>query len=1159
VDILSKSGLEVPCSFAVVALGSVARGTASPFSDLEYAFVVESDSHSDYFTKLAVDSYFRIGNMRESPLKCFDIAEIDKTYSDDATVGFHIDGISEKAGNIPTGRGDRAKKLILTAKQLAGVYMEGLLSPAGKTADIGDLLSSCALVTAYKEGDKLFKTLTDNFHKILIKKSSNITLIKKRLQILRNDVKMYDFLPRFESFGSPDNTKLKVKSMLFRYPTLLVDHVRLLLGYPETTPWAVSEKLKNLKFLDEKQYSTLNLVSALAIYARTVACLRLQSQQDEFSLYPGTGPNRKVYSLPHQVFTLMTFTVAPIKLCIAKNLNYLTNLNKTDKLDVAKHLLKDLGVQQPSFMLRAEIEYFCGCYEQASKTIKANCGDGIFAKGPDVYVDIVKKAVKENIKTDPTSMPLTESYRWQELKTSKRYVELAAYLLFSAHSWELSVQYFIWLTKESRESPVNELKWKILATDSANKLHNYSDAFFLLGDVCSTLKAKFGISKEQTLYRLVKQMSTSPVILGEDLSWFETTAQAFRVLSQACQNTKNYLQAEEMANAAVLLFDRLHACDNDMRLNSYYVELIVSLASIHSEKGEHKRGIEYLNHYLNKLVELHTDCVNHPDIAVMLRGLGHIYKNIGDYERSMHFYNRALSMTKNLHTTTDHVSVAQCYRDVAALETKRSNYQAALSSYQIVRHAYDRLDVGKHERAGLLVEVALLHSCMGDHDLALSSLDSALSLLESTGEATHVNIIDLHTAYGEVYNRMGKKEHALKHHTISLEKAVNRFNEIKRTPILAQFHGEMGEYSIKLGIRTQSLNIEKISKGAKSVHPNIASCYLQVGRAYWKLCLYDQSLRYINMSCDIFRAMHGETNQMDLARVYNELGRVYDSMGEYSKAMDYHTKSLEMVLDVYGTEAAHEDIATSYSNIGSAHYKIGEYSKALEYHTKSFEMDLVVYGSETSHANTAKSYSNIGSVYYSMGEYSKALECHTKSLEMLLVVYGSEATHTHIANSYSNIGNVYDSMGEYSKALEYLTKSLEMLLVVYGSETTHAHIANSYTNIGSVYYIMGEYSKALAYHIKSLEMLLVVYGSEATHADIATSYNNIGNVYGSMGEYSKVLEYLTKSLEIMLVVYGTETTHAHIAISYSNIGSVYYKMGEYSKSIEYLLKGASVR
>ena len=113
--VMSSMGLleAPPCAFCVIGLGSIARGEATPYSDLEYAFIVEHDH--EYFTQLAVDSYFRINNIGESPLKCFYIDELRNTVADSERSpsfvdqppvnGFKIDGISPKAGNIPTGNG----------------------------------------------------------------------------------------------------------------------------------------------------------------------------------------------------------------------------------------------------------------------------------------------------------------------------------------------------------------------------------------------------------------------------------------------------------------------------------------------------------------------------------------------------------------------------------------------------------------------------------------------------------------------------------------------------------------------------------------------------------------------------------------------------------------------------------------------------------------------------------------------------------------------------------------------------------------------------------------------------------------------------------------------------------------------------------------------
>jgi len=121
------------------------------------------------------------------------------------------------------------------------------------------------------------------------------------------------------------------------------------------------------------------------------------------------------------------------------------------------------------------------------------------------------------------------------------------------------------------------------------------------------------------------------------------------------------------------------------------------------------------------------------------------------------------------------------------------------------------------------------------------------------------------------------------------------------------------KFSVDLDTKAKQLNIERASREVQGVHPDIASCYLQVGRVYGDMCLYDQALLYMNRSCDTYSNIHGTTNHIDLASAYGELGRVYYSLGEYSKALEYHTKSLDMRLAVYGSEATHANIATSYN------------------------------------------------------------------------------------------------------------------------------------------------------------------------------------------------------------------------------------------------------
>ena len=53
--------------------------------------------------------YFVIGNLQETPLKYMNIEEL-KNFQDNGINGFKIDGLQQKAGIIPTGKGTKEQK-----------------------------------------------------------------------------------------------------------------------------------------------------------------------------------------------------------------------------------------------------------------------------------------------------------------------------------------------------------------------------------------------------------------------------------------------------------------------------------------------------------------------------------------------------------------------------------------------------------------------------------------------------------------------------------------------------------------------------------------------------------------------------------------------------------------------------------------------------------------------------------------------------------------------------------------------------------------------------------------------------------------------------------------------------------------------------------------
>ena len=67
-----------PCKFAAVAMGLLARGETTPYSDLEFLFLVEEKTsyNIEYFRLLAMTIFFLIGNLQETKLKYMNIEEL---------------------------------------------------------------------------------------------------------------------------------------------------------------------------------------------------------------------------------------------------------------------------------------------------------------------------------------------------------------------------------------------------------------------------------------------------------------------------------------------------------------------------------------------------------------------------------------------------------------------------------------------------------------------------------------------------------------------------------------------------------------------------------------------------------------------------------------------------------------------------------------------------------------------------------------------------------------------------------------------------------------------------------------------------------------------------------------------------------------------------
>ena len=484
VDTLECIDISAPCNFAVIGLGSIAKGEATPYSDLEYGFIVEQESQ--YFQKLAVESYFRIGNLGETPLYYFVIGELEVNKIinyENTKVGFRIDGITSRGGNIPTGNGiNRDKKLTLTVEGFMKLYKEAAEEPFCGLADKSDLLSSTVLIyTNEGQTSQLYESFLEAQRTYRHNEVANNSAVsKKRYDLFVSDIESFSFLPEFTNFDPPQNIDIQVKPDVFRYPTLLANNVKMCLGIESCSSWDTYSALLQHDILSPENYRYMNIVLALSIYLRTSAYLHEQSQTASITLKPDLGGTQKShYKVSHDLFIILGCLLIPIKRSIkAFLLQHTTNEISLEHFVVS--LSQSIEIAQEDLLPKVEVYYFCGQYKAALKHFGKLFGVNITKIS---FATLAEKIRQYYEALDTPQKPVIyNSSRSTGLQN--KLLELYSYLLYYTGNYKQAVDCFSWLIDTQQHQ---KRLWKLLMAHCQQERINFKAARQLLDEVCRNL------------------------------------------------------------------------------------------------------------------------------------------------------------------------------------------------------------------------------------------------------------------------------------------------------------------------------------------------------------------------------------------------------------------------------------------------------------------------------------------------------------------------------------------------------------------------------------------------------------------------------------------------------------------------------------------------
>ena len=614
---------EPPCPFAVVAIGSLARGEATPFSDLEYLFLIKvKDSKTlQYFEKLAYTSYFMIGNLQETKLSYMNIKELRGWFDDRATNGLKIDGLCPEAGNIPTGNGLRNSHIFLTTpKELFDEYKRVLDDPQPDQAQRGDLsamLTYTKLVFSHQDGHTLLQSFCDM--------KSHISPNPKRLEankgMLKHDMLKFNFRPH-EAL-SHDGFTLDIKRELYRFPSILLLDLAILFNVTGDVSWHTLRMLYDRSLVSEEICISLKFILACACYIRLAAYIYHGSHDDRVSIarqmqnipHQTSDWQQRRWFIPRQVFQRMCQHMLPLKEVLTMASREISEILVQPELSVTDHFID------------IEHLYFVGEYKKSLAAMKE-------------YVHI----------EDNQSFPSAFIQQVSTLKSNDRASKLkvAAEVFFCCHEYDSALMIYKCLTEygvkheELHRAACHihlgqyiEASQVLSGIQAENRNKKSAGLSFTLGN----LSYRQGRYREAERYYVTALQAYDREAFNEKL--YDYYGSAITAVVSDDNSETNYRDFSKMRPEAIL--------DNIFNATTGIINCLTSLGRVHCRIGDYVRAEKYFSKSLKLLSALYGAEALIPMRATICQSMGSVQKKLRRHHTAMDWYKNAHSQYISIH------------------------------------------------------------------------------------------------------------------------------------------------------------------------------------------------------------------------------------------------------------------------------------------------------------------------------------------------------------------------------------------------------------------------------------------------------------------------------------------------------------------------------
>ncbi|XP_019619766.1 PREDICTED: uncharacterized protein LOC109466486 [Branchiostoma belcheri] len=808
-----------PCKYAFIGLGSQATELVTPYSDLEFAILIEEGKDDDdtrrYFLNLTHYLHLKVINLGETILPAMAIPSLNDFLSEDPEKdwffdsvtprGFAFDGFMPWASKTPFGRDETKTKPPVSLIQIPAELAEyqHLHIALAEGYHLSDILRRVSYLT----GDK---SLVDEYTSI-VKKSVDRSPVLSRLSAM---LILNDNIRQIENV-EPTGQLLDVKKEIYRFPSVAVDVLSICCGITISSVWGMIEELHKTQRISHEEAHHLTVLISISAELRLRTYFANGGQKDRLS----------------------PLTEMKVQL---------------DKLDVDGTIVESVFHIPNSKML---FRYYYTAIPLKRCIVVTVERDNRTAK-------IFPTAIFDN--SAQTRGLITKQLL--QLEASTRHFEAALEEAGGDDEKEFDILWALGSVSHSRGDYEKAKIYYERALSAGNNIYAgtemHPEFYSLLGNI-GTCWNGLGDHRKAISYH-EQSLKMKKAIYGETMQ-HPDIASSLNNIGTCWSDLGDHRKAISYHEQSLKMKKAIYG---ETMPHPDIASSLNNIGTCWSHLGDQTKAISYFEQSLKMMKAIYGETTPHPNIASSLNNIGKCWSDRGDRRKAISYYEQSLKMEKAIYgETTPHPNIASSLNNIGACWIDLGDQRKAISYYEQslkMKKAIYGETTPHPDIASSLNNIGNCWSDLGDRRKAISYYEQSLKMMKAIyGETTpHPNIASSLNNIGNCWSHLGDQRKAISYYEQSLKMMKAIYGETTPHPNIAPSLNNIGNCWSHLGDQRkaisyyeQSLKMWKAIYGETTPHPDIASSLNNIGACWSDLGDQRKAISYYEQSLKMRKAM----------------------------------------------------------------------------------------------------------------------------------------------------------------------------------------------------------------------------------------------------------------------------------------------------------------